>query len=232
MKCSNCPQFTSKDTDAEPEGELEVSDDGMVSGDVRIHNDCAECGGELEETSFTVEIDLTAEVAQHMADKHADVLAERAKPKPKAAKPKPIDPASVDQFARCRTCRRYWLSHYVPGKKHGSRVNVMNPAQSFKTTLRDARKALCVNGEGTFDPAPIKSTDAHDVELSVETDITRTDETQRTDRKGRVIRNHRYMKRLYGVQVEATVKCDTCGVDIASGSYSDAVQASGMEWIG
>lgn len=236
MKCSNCPRFTSKDTDTEPEGDLEVSEDGMVSGDVRIHNDCEECGGELEETSFTVEIDLTAAVRAHLAEHHADVLAERDKPKPKhPPKHPPIDPATVDEFARCRNCRKYWTSHVDP--KSGLTV------QSKKSKLKDARKAQCRDGGPfgrptgtTFDPMPGKANGAHDaadgVELSVESEMTRTDEIKNTDRHGRPIRRARYMTRLYGVQVEATVKCETCGTDIATGSYSDAVQASGMEWIG
>lgn len=64
-KCPNCPQFTSKDTDVEPEVEVEADSEGMVTGNVRLVNQCEDCGEELEETSFTVEIDLTKEVAEH-----------------------------------------------------------------------------------------------------------------------------------------------------------------------
>lgn len=143
MKCPQCPQFTSKDTDAEPEANFEIDEDGTVSGDVRIANLCADCSTELEEANFTVEIDLTSEVAEHKAAYH-----------------------------------------------------------------------------------PKKSMD-----LDVDADVGRTDETKRTDRRGKPIKNPRYWRRYYGIQVNATVRCVTCSEDIASGTFEDSIQASGMEWI-
>lgn len=64
-KCPSCPQFTSKDTDTEPEVNIEVDAAGVVTGDARIHNDCSECGEELEETTFSVEEDFTDDVKDH-----------------------------------------------------------------------------------------------------------------------------------------------------------------------
>jgi transcription initiation factor TFIIIB Brf1 subunit/transcription initiation factor TFIIB len=64
-KCPNCPQFTGKNVENDPEDNLEVSDDGVVTGTVRIYNACEECGTELEETTFDVEIDLSDLVAEH-----------------------------------------------------------------------------------------------------------------------------------------------------------------------
>jgi len=68
-KCPNCPQFTEKDTDTEPTVEIEVLDLGEVQGSVRLVNCCSECGEELEECNFDVEIDLTEEVAEHRKTK-------------------------------------------------------------------------------------------------------------------------------------------------------------------
>lgn len=72
MKCSNCPQFTSKDTENELEGDLEIDAAGVITGDVRIFNTCQECGNELEEYTFNVHIDLSQEVAQHRDDIHSE----------------------------------------------------------------------------------------------------------------------------------------------------------------
>jgi hypothetical protein len=227
MKCSNCPQFTAKDTDTEPEGDLDVDDNGLITGDIRIYNACEDCGNELEETTFSVEIDLTDAVRQHAEQKHQAWLAEAEKPRPKV-KDKPIDPRTLDMFDRCRTCGRYWQSHYIRVGKR--RVNVLGIAPA---PFKDARKAECVGNEGHFvlKPKTVKGANGAP-DLSVESDITRTDDTQTTDRRGRKIRNPRYMRRLYGIQVEATIKCNTCDEDIATGNYSDSVAASGMEWIG
>lgn len=142
MRCPSCNKFPAKDTNQDPEGDLEVSDDGVVTGDVTIRNSSECCGEDLEETTFSVEIDLFSDVEDHVKDKHKD------------------------------------------GK---------TPS------------------------------------LSVSGDITRTDEMQTKDRHGKPIKSSRYQRRLYGIAVNATVHCDDCNEDIASGDFADSVAASGME---
>lgn len=142
-KCPSCPQFTSKDTDTDPEGELEVDAIGVINGDIRIVNTCAECGTELEEATFQIEVDLSAQAAGHFKVEHED----------------------------------------------------------------------------------------KEQELSVQFDVSRTDEISRKDRNGKPIANPRYQKRMYGVEGEVRLICDECGVEIYSEKFADSVQASGMEWI-
>jgi hypothetical protein len=241
MQCPSCNKFPSKDTDTEPEGDLDVDEHGMVTGDVRIVNTSECCGDELEETTFTVEIDLTEQVEAHLRAKHAGYLAERDKPKPKV-KDKPIPWGSVDRFDRCRTCGKYFMSHFVTIRGRDHTVD----ARKVKMPT-DARKAKCrldrfermrkriTEADAHFVPAPKheKTPAKRDANaapsFSVETEMSRTDEMQRTDRKGRPIKRSRYMKRLYGIEVEATVTCDDCGETIATGNFSDHVQASGMD---
>jgi len=227
MRCPSCNKFPPKDTDNDPEGDLEVDDEGMVSGDVRIVNTSECCGDELEETTFTVEIDLTDAVRKHLQAKHAAYLKERETPKP-VEKPKPINPASVKEFDYCATCNRYWISHYVklPG---GKRVPVGQIGRPRGPKLADARKAVCAAGEGEFVPKAKKVRGPDEPSLTVETEISRTDETQQHDRHGRPIKFSRYRKRYYGIEVEATVRCATCDEEIATGTFSDRVQASGMD---
>jgi len=142
-KCPNCPQFTSKDTDTEPEVDISVDDEGIVTGTVRVTNNCGDCSEELEEYTFDVEADLQDEVAEH---------------------------------------RRH---HAIRAKK----------AKKRRT---------------------------HDLE--VDADAHRTDETERTDRKGRVIKNPRYMKRFYGVNLDITVTC-SCGETFTT-TWTDRTPAS------
>ena len=138
-KCPNCPQFTSKDTDVDPELDAQVDDDGLVRVNARIANACSECGEELEETSFDLEIDLSGEIQEHRDSKH--------------------------------------------------------------------------KGKSTT--------------LEVDADGSRTDELQTKDRKGRPIKRSRYMRRLYGIDVEATVTCE-CG-ETFTGRDSEHTTASGMD---
>lgn len=142
MRCPSCNKFPAKDTSQDPEGDLQVDDDGVVTADVTIRNSSECCGDDLEETTFNVEIDLSSDVEDHVKDKHK-------------------------------------------------------------------------NGK-------IPS-------LSVHGDIVRTDEMATKDRRGRIITKSRYQRRLYGIAVSATVHCDDCNEDIASGDFTDSCPASGME---
>jgi predicted phage gp36 major capsid-like protein len=148
-----CQQtFSTKDTDVEPEVDVQVDDEGHVSGTVRIVNQCSDCGEELEETTFEIDIDLTQDVTEHQETaEHQAKLAE--------AKDRRADQGSV----------------------------------------------------------------------SVEAEFSRTDETQRKDRRGKPITSRRYMKRYYGIEGSVSITCDQCGVEIASQNTSDKCSASGME---
>lgn len=146
-KCPNCPQFTSKDTDTDPEeNTAEIDHLGAVNVEYRVYNSCAECGCELEEYNFQLEHDFSTEVEQHRKNDHPD----------------------------------------------------------------------------------LKEDD--DLELELEASCSRTDEMQNKSRGGKRITNPRYMKRMYGVEVELTVKCGKCEQEIAKQNISDAVQASAFEW--
>jgi len=69
MRCPDCNKFVSFDADTEPEvSDEEVSEEGLVTASVRIVNACAECGTELTEASFDLEIDLTKECLAHIED--------------------------------------------------------------------------------------------------------------------------------------------------------------------
>lgn len=69
MRCSDCSKFVSFDTENEPEIDIDVDNEGMVTGNVRIVNNCAECSTELKEATFDLEVDFTEEVAAHMEKK-------------------------------------------------------------------------------------------------------------------------------------------------------------------
>jgi hypothetical protein len=136
------------DTDVDPELNLSVDDEGVVTGSVRIANHCAECGQELTEGLLDLEVDLSDAIREHR-DEHT-----------------PKDFTGTD----------------IPGH----------------TTL-----------ELTDDGG------------------SRTDELVKTDRRGKPITNFRYMKHLYGVEVEVTVTCE-CG-ETFTDKWRDSVQASAME---
>jgi hypothetical protein len=66
-RCNTCNRRPSLEQ-AEPEldSELEVNDgQGVVTGSVRIANICAECGTEISQHTFDLEIDITTLLAQH-----------------------------------------------------------------------------------------------------------------------------------------------------------------------
>ncbi len=72
MRCSDCNKFVSFDSDGEPEPELEADETtGQVTGSVRIVNACGECGTELKEATFDVDVDFD-KAAEHMAEHPED----------------------------------------------------------------------------------------------------------------------------------------------------------------
>lgn len=79
MRCPDCNKFVGFDTDNEPELDLNVDDDGVVSGTARIVNCCAECGQELKEAVLDIEIDLTDEFREHVEQATALAMRRRKK---------------------------------------------------------------------------------------------------------------------------------------------------------
>ena len=56
MRCPNCNKFVGLEM-GEPEWSqsLDITEEGEVSGEVRIARNCAECGDEMKEASFEIE---------------------------------------------------------------------------------------------------------------------------------------------------------------------------------
>jgi ribosomal protein L44E len=66
MRCPDCNKFASFDTEQEPEVDSTVSDDGQINLEVRIVNTCADCGTELKEGSFSMEMHMdNDELVEH-----------------------------------------------------------------------------------------------------------------------------------------------------------------------
>jgi hypothetical protein len=66
MRCPDCNKFVPLDTDGDPEVELEADETtGEVTGTVRIVNACQECGAELTESTFDVDVEFEG-AAAHM----------------------------------------------------------------------------------------------------------------------------------------------------------------------
>ncbi len=86
--------------------------------------------------------------------------------------------------------------------------------------------------EASFDIS--ESVDGHDEEacdgnLSVEVENeSRVDEMQTKDRKGRTIKNFRYMKHLYGAEATFAVACDKCDFE-GEVAWKDTIEASSMD---
>lgn len=69
-RCGDCNKFVSLDSDSDPEINLDVGEDGAVSGDVRIENNCAECGTTLRSCTFDVAVS-----ADEIKDENGKTLA-------------------------------------------------------------------------------------------------------------------------------------------------------------
>lgn len=72
MRCPDCNKFVAFNTDADPDVDLTVSDDGVVTGTMRIMNACEECGTELTEATLEPELDLSEAAQKHVDEKHPD----------------------------------------------------------------------------------------------------------------------------------------------------------------
>ena len=59
MRCPDCCKFVSMDTETEPEFDEPSAEDviAVCTVDVRITNNCADCGTELKEANFSLELE-------------------------------------------------------------------------------------------------------------------------------------------------------------------------------
>jgi hypothetical protein len=75
MRCPDCNKFVSNnEADPEVQDDSPALEDGGVSVEVRIVNECADCGTELTEANFEQTVDFDAEVVKaHTGDGHAPV---------------------------------------------------------------------------------------------------------------------------------------------------------------
>lgn len=94
MRCPDCNKFVGYDAEEEPEVEIEVDENGLVTGSVRIVNKCAECGTELKEATLELEVDLSEECKEHHGDGHElSVEATNVERTEDSRGPKPSTPA-------------------------------------------------------------------------------------------------------------------------------------------
>lgn len=71
MRCDQCNKFASYDDSTEPEVDVDLSDDGTFSGQVRIVLTCADCSQELKEASFDFDGEVPEDVlSDHQGDGH------------------------------------------------------------------------------------------------------------------------------------------------------------------
>lgn len=69
-RCGDCNKFVSFE-EAEPEVDsLDVDAEGNVTANVRIANQCGECGNDLREYTFEVSVDRSDECKGHTGEGH------------------------------------------------------------------------------------------------------------------------------------------------------------------
>lgn len=121
MRCPDCNKFVPLDTDGDPEVELEADEvTGEVTGTVRIVNACQECGTELTESTFDVDVDFPA-AEEHMkghedSEAHALELEEPSVDRTdrstgKGRGTKTFYGAEADLTVKCR-CGKTWTEHW------------------------------------------------------------------------------------------------------------------------
>ena len=94
-RCPDCNKFVSYDESTEPEVNVDIDSEGTITGDILIVLACAECGTELKETTFAIEIEselrekhegegheLAVEVASAEMTSRQDVTDKKGKPIP------------------------------------------------------------------------------------------------------------------------------------------------------
>lgn len=106
-------------------------------------------------------------------------------------------------------------------------VLITIPCGDCGTELKNNTFSLEIEETHQCDKLPKELPDDFEIpELSAD-DPEPTDDYQTKDRKGRVIKNPRYQKHLYGVSVHATTKCPFCEAEIEFNG-EDQIEASGM----
>jgi len=68
MRCNDCNKFVSFDTDSDPEIDVDVDNEGHVTGSVRIVNTCQDCSSELTEATLNVDMDFASEIVEHRGE--------------------------------------------------------------------------------------------------------------------------------------------------------------------
>jgi len=68
MRCDQCNKFTSFDSDVDPDVSIDISQ-GAISGEVRIVNQCADCGQDLKDASFLIDENVDDEIKTHEESK-------------------------------------------------------------------------------------------------------------------------------------------------------------------
>lgn len=70
MRCPDCNKFVGLE-EADPEVDsIDVDDEGNVAIEVRITNNCADCGMELREATFSLEHDHSEDCKEHKGVGH------------------------------------------------------------------------------------------------------------------------------------------------------------------
>lgn len=70
-RCNDCNRFVSYDDSNEPEVDSLEVDSQSITGSIRIYLTCAECGTELRESNFDVEVDISEDFGEeHEGEGH------------------------------------------------------------------------------------------------------------------------------------------------------------------
>jgi hypothetical protein len=174
MRCPDCNKFVAFDEMEAQEDDVSITP-GVVSVAVRGVLCCAECGSELKETTFDLDLDF-----EHDCD-------------------------GADETP-CAHCGHAKVAH-----SHG--------IGRCETELSEDDVCKCKEFE-----LPAIKWDQADNSL----DFTPTDRYEDRDRHGKLIKNYRYMKHFYGVEVTGTLTCPVCGEDIDYGGEAEE-QASAFD---
>jgi hypothetical protein len=71
-RCPNCNKFVGLEVQEPEEQSLSVSNEGLVEAEVRLVLVCAECSGEMKETTFNFLEETSPEAVEHLAAHESD----------------------------------------------------------------------------------------------------------------------------------------------------------------
>lgn len=111
-------------------------------------------------------------------------------------------------------------------------VRIVVHSECCGDELKEANFDVDVQYDGDEHILAEHTGEGHDLEVEV-TNIEATDDYQRTDRRGKPIRNPRYMKHLYGYTLSAKVTC-SCkegedAVELFTFDTQDDIAAGSMD---